>query len=82
MEYVIENLKGFKKWMFRKNLEIRSLILLEGESDIERVGKFTTNKMLYFPNYIFEKNIPDELSLKDTYQLGICHFGRITSQKS
>lgn len=81
LENVIKGLKGKRKEMFKKNLEMRSLIMLEGESDIERIREFTDRKVIWCPNYIFEKNIPDQLPLKSDEEIGICHFGRITKDK-
>ena len=82
LEDTIAGLKGWKQWMFKKNLDMRSLVLFEGESDIERVRPFTNTKLVYFPNYIFEKNIPEEQPQKPKDYLGICHFGRITEDKN
>lgn len=82
LEDTIKGLSGFKRWMFKKNLDIRSLVLFEGESDIERVRPFTDTRLVYFPNYIFEKNIPSQQPVKPKDYIGICHFGRITEDKN
>lgn len=55
--------------------------MLEGESDIERIREFTDRKVIWCPNYIFEKNIPEQLPLRSSKEIGICHFGRITKDK-
>jgi len=78
---VISGLSGKRKEMFKKNLDMRSLIMLEGECDIERIIAFTQKKVIWFPNYIFEKNILDIVPEKTTEEIGICHFGRITKDK-
>ena len=82
LEETVKGLRGFRKWMFKKNLDLRSLILFEGESDIERVRPFTKSRLAYFPNYIFEKDIPKILPKKPEGYVGICHFGRITEDKN
>lgn len=78
---VIKGLSGKRKEMFKKNLDMRSLIMLEGESDIELVKEFTDVKVIWCPNYIFEKNIPERLPNIPNEKIGICHFGRITKEK-
>jgi len=82
LEDTITNLKGIKKWIFKKNLNIRSLVLFEGESDIAKVKPYTHTKLVYFPNYIFEKDIPKTLFPKPSEYIGICYFGRITEDKN
>lgn len=81
LEDVINSLSGRRKEMFKKNLDMREMIMLEGESDIERIKAFTNRKVIWCPNYIFEKNIPERLPLKSDKEIGICHFGRITKDK-
>ena len=81
LEDVIKGLKGKRKEMFKKNLDMRELIMLEGECDVERIKAFTTTKVIWFPNYIFEKDIPEQLPTHSYDQIGICHFGRITEDK-
>lgn len=82
LEDTISEIHGLKKWMFKKNLDIRTLIFFEGESDIERVRLFTKSRLVYFPNYIFEKNIPKIQPTKPKDYIGICYFGRITEDKN
>lgn len=81
LEDVINNLSGKRKRMFKENLDMRSLILVEGESDIKRLEYFTSTKVIWFPNFIFEEKIPKSLPIKSTEEIGICHFGRITKDK-
>ena len=81
LEDVIKGLSGKRLRMFKENLEMRSLIMLEGQSDIERIQKFTSTKIIWCPNYIFEKNIPAEIPAKSEDSIGLCHFGRITKDK-
>lgn len=81
LEDVIKGLSGERKEMFKKNLDMRSLILLEGESDIDRVKAFTNTKIIWCPNYISENNILKQLPVRSEEEIGICHFGRITKDK-
>ena len=46
LEDTIKGLHGLKRWMFKKNLDLRSLVLFEGESDIERVRPFTNTRLV------------------------------------
>lgn len=82
LEDTIKGLNGWKKWMFQKNFNMRSLIFFEGESDMEIVRPYTNSRLVYFPNYIFEHNIPNVLLPKPTDYIGICYFGRITEDKN
>lgn len=78
---VINGLSEKRKEMFKKNLDMRSLIMLEGESDIDRIKAFTNTKVIWCPNFIFENNILEHLPVKSEEEIGICHFGRITKDK-
>lgn len=81
LEKVIEELTDKRSILFKRNLDLRSLVMLEGESDIERIKAFTQTSVIWFPNYVFEKNIPVRIILKPKESIGICHFGRITADK-
>lgn len=81
LEDVIRNISDKRKRMFKENLDMRSLILVEGESDIKRLETFTSTKVIWFPNFIFEADIPKHLPHRGTEEIGICHFGRITKDK-
>lgn len=81
LQDVIKGLKGKRKEMFKKNLDMRELVMLEGESDVEDIKTFTDTKVVWFPNYIFENNIPSEVPKRLNTKIGLCHFGRITENK-
>lgn len=82
LEDTVKSLSGMKKRMFKANLNLRSLVFFEGESDIALVRPFTKSRLVYFPNYIFEKDIPIVLPEKNNDYIGVCHFGRITADKN
>ena len=69
-------------WMFFKNLSLQSCVFLEGKSDVDLLSNRTKAKMVYFPNYIFQKDIPFHLKDKPKTNIGICYFGKIVPYKN
>lgn len=68
-------------WMFFENLSLQRCVFLEGKSDIELLREKTDTKLVYFPNYIFKKDLPFSIQ-KNKDKIGICYFGKIVPYKN
>ena len=69
-------------WMFFKNLSLQNCVFFEGQSDMELLKGKTNVKMVYFPNYIFQKDLPLINQNKPKEEIGICYFGKIEPRKN
>lgn len=56
--------------------------IFEGQSDIELLKDKTKVKMVYFPNYIFQKDLPEKSPNRPQSEIGICYFGKIEPRKN
>lgn len=70
------------KAMFKKNMDLQSLAMFEGEVSMNLAASVSDTKMLYFPNYIFDEKIPAECPKKPEGEIGLCYFGRISPDKN
>lgn len=70
------------KAMFKKNMDLQSLAMFEGEASMNLAASVSDTKMLYFPNYIFDEKIPDVCPKKPESEIGLCYFGRISPDKN
>lgn len=70
------------KAMFKKNMDLQSLVMFEGEASMQLASSVSNTPMLYFPNYIFDEKIPSVCPKKPENEIGICYFGRISPDKN
>lgn len=70
------------KAMFKKNMDLQSLVMFEGEASMQLATSVSNTPMIYFPNYIFDEKIPSECPKKPEGEIGICYFGRISPDKN
>lgn len=82
IENYLKNGSRFSHWMFYKNLSLQSCVFFEGQSDIDLLKDKTNVKMVYFPNYIFNKDLPKNLVDKPKDIIGLCYFGKIEPRKN
>lgn len=76
--------KGGKlhKWMFKKNMDMQSLVLFEGMDALELAKNVTSTHLQYFPSYIREEIIPQKTPIKPTDKINLCYFGRTSPVKN
>ncbi len=67
-------------WLFRKNLDMQELVLFEGAIDVELCKPITQTPLMYFPSYVFDKDIT--CIKKSTDSIGICYFGKVAPDKN
>lgn len=70
------------KAMFKKNMDLQSLVMFEGEASMQLAASVSNSPMIYFPNYIFEEKIPAACPKKPKGEIGLCYFGRISPDKN
>lgn len=70
------------KAMFKRNIDLQSLAMFEGEASMHLAQSVSNTKMLYFPNYIFDEKIPTTCPKKPEGEINICYFGRISPDKN
>lgn len=70
------------KAMFKMNMDLQSLVMFEGEASMQLAASVSNTPMIYFPNYIFDENIPSECPKKPKREIGLCYFGRISPDKN
>ena len=70
------------KAMFKKNMDLQSLVMFEGEASMQLASSVSNTPLIYLPNYIFDEKIPSVCPKKPENEIGICYFGRISPDKN
>lgn len=71
------------KWLFKKNIEMQSLVLFEGYEALKLTGNVTKKtKLVYFPSYVFDEKIPLVPPEKPQDEVNFCFFGRLNESKN
>lgn len=71
------------KWMFKKNMNMQSLVLFEGLDALKLAENVTASKKLvYFPSYVFDDKIPEQPPVKPQNEYNFCFFGRLNESKN
>lgn len=70
------------KWMFKKNMDMQSLVLFEGMDALTLTQAVTNTKLHYFPSYIRDEIIPQSVPAKPDGEINLCYFGRTSPVKN
>lgn len=71
------------KWLFKKNIEMQSLVLFEGYDALKLTENVTKKKnLIYFPSYVFDEKIPACPPEKPLNEINFCFFGRMNESKN
>lgn len=74
---------GVHKWLFKKNIEMQSLVLFEGFDALKLTESVTKKtKLVYFPSYVFDEKIPVCPPVKPQNEVNFCFFGRLNESKN
>ncbi len=68
--------------LVKKNMDMQELVMFEGKESLEIVKEISQTKLVYFPSYVFRKDIIEPIPSKPIDRLNICYFGRISPQKN
>ena len=71
------------KNIFIKTMDLQEMVLFEGQESLNLVKEVSRQeKLVYFPVYVFEKDIPASLSVRPNDRINLCYFGRIGPGKN
>lgn len=70
------------KWMFKKNMDLQQLVMAEGEPTIDIIKKVSNVRTVYFPNYVFDDQIPVVPISRPQAEIGLLYFGRMAPDKN
>lgn len=70
------------RWMFKKTMNLQEKVFFEGMESLKLVKEISTTPLVYFPNYIFDEQIPSKMPEKPKDTIGMLYFGRIAPNKN
>lgn len=70
------------RWMFKKTMDLQSKVFFEGMESLELVKNISNTSLVYFPNYVFNEQIPEKYPNKPQDRINILYFGRIAPNKN
>ena len=70
------------RWMFKKTMDMQEQVFFEGIESMKLVEGITETSLVYFPNFVFDRQIPQMLSQKPKDKINILYFGRIAPDKN
>ena len=68
--------------LFKKTLDSQSKVFFEGKESLMLAKRISNTPMVYFPNYVFDNQIPSKLPVRPTDTIGLLYFGRIAPNKN
>ena len=68
--------------MFKKTMDLQTKVFFEGMESLKLVEGISETPLVYFPNFVFEGQIPDVLLEKPKDTIGLLYFGRIAPNKN
>lgn len=67
---------------FKRVLDIQDKVFFEGMDSLKLAKGITQTPLVYFPNYVYDNQIPKVLPVKDQNIIGLIYFGRIAPNKN
>ena len=68
--------------MFKKVMDFQDKVFFEGMESLRIVERVSKTPLVYFPNYVFNDQIPTELPKRTFDSIGLLYFGRIAPNKN
>ena len=68
--------------LFKKTMDLQTKVFFEGMESLKLVEKISKTPLVYFPNFVFDNQIPDVLPEKPKDTIGLLYFGRIAPNKN
>ena len=68
--------------MFKKTMDLQSKVFFEGMKSLQLVKNISKTPVVYFPNFVFEDQIPNILPNKPKDKIGLLYFGRVAPNKN
>lgn len=72
----------FYRWLVKKNMDLQIQAWFEGMPSLEIVKQVSNTYLVYYPNYVVEENIADQVPEKPKGKINLCYFGRVTPEKN
>ena len=76
------NGSNLHRWMVKKNMDLQSQVWFEGMPSLEIVRRISNTQLVYYPNYLVDDNILQEIPQKPKDRLNLIYFGRVTPDKN
>lgn len=70
------------KQLFKKTMDLQEKVFFEGMESLKLVKGISDTPLVYFPNYVFDNQIPSRLPKRPTDTIGLLYFGRIAPNKN
>lgn len=70
------------KRLFKKTMDLQEKVFFEGMESLKLVKNISNTPLVYFPNYVFDDQIPSRLPKRPTDTIGLLYFGRIAPNKN
>ena len=76
--------KGSKQHrsMFKKVMDLQEKVFFEGKESLKLVERISKTPLVFFPNYVFDNQIPTKMPTKPKDNIGLLYFGRIAPNKN
>lgn len=68
--------------IFKKTMDLQSKVFFEGMKSLQLVKEISKTPVVYFPNFVFEDQIPNILPNKPKDKIGLLYFGRVAPNKN
>lgn len=68
--------------MLKKTMDLQSKVFFEGMESLKLVEKISDTPLVYFPNFVFEGQIPTILPKRLKDNIGLLYFGRVAPNKN
>lgn len=68
--------------MFKKTIDLQTKVFFEGMESLRLVEKISKTPLVYFPNFVFENQIPVVLPERSKDNIGLLYFGRVAPNKN
>lgn len=76
------NGSNLHRWMVKKNMDLQNQVWFEGMPSLEIVKRISNTHLVYYPNYLVEDNILQDIPQKPKDRLNLIYFGRVTPDKN
>ena len=81
LDYYADGSERHKR-LFKKTMDLQEKVFFEGMESLELVKGISDTPLVYFPNYVFDDQIPVLLPDKPKDVIGLLYFGRIAPNKN
>ena len=68
--------------MFKKVMDLQEKVFFEGKESLKLVERISKTPLVFFPNYVFDNQIPTKMPTKPKDNIGLLYFGRIAPNKN